>query len=143
MPSPSTARCVVGHLTEHIYERANLTIKNGGAASTHEVWGLLSIRVPHERYISETERARYVKNPRVPSVISETSSACGCITRLHDLCIELGMVPLSTFSVVVPSRVPRVLRALFTFWNHKGVRSAFDEQLLGEAMAAPASVDCV
>jgi hypothetical protein len=45
------------------------------------------------------------------------------------------MVPLSTFSVVVPSRVPRVLRALFTFWNHKGVRSAFDEQLLGEAMA--------
>ena len=77
----------MGHLTEHIYERANLTIKNGGAASTHEVWGLLSIRVPHERYISETERARYVKNPRVPSVTSETSSACGCITRLHDLCI--------------------------------------------------------
>jgi hypothetical protein len=97
VPSPSTARCVMGHLTEHIYERANLTIKNGGAASTHEVWGLLSIRVPHERYISETERARYVKNPRVPSVTSETSSACGCITRLHDLCIELGMVPLSTF----------------------------------------------
>ena len=133
----------MGHLTEHIYERANLTIKNGGAASTHEVWGLLSIRVPHERYISETERERYVKNPRVPSVTSETSSACGCITRLHDLCIKLGMVPLSTFSVVVPSMVPRVLRALFTFGNHQGVTSAFDEQLLGEAMAAPTSVDCV
>jgi hypothetical protein len=130
-PSPSSTRCIMGHLAQHIQLTADITVQSGRGvwiqAPTHTIWSeLLNVCIPPAHFDK-----------------TETPAACRSLSDGVDTLTALGLLPLASFSVDSPSASPKVLRSLLAAGCSAAVESAIAEQLLGDFLMVPPEAACL